>query len=302
MERPRILIGVAAAVVMIVAAAVIAEAVRSVSSADQPGAAGQGPDEKVHAGGKPGVTAGLSSSPTPRAETSAGRSRLLRPDVMSLRAEDLRMVRRDGRRVLRFAALLANRGPGPMVLRPLARRHCAPEERHARQLLYVDRNGDGVYQHRRDTRVRSRSAGCMLDHPTHDHWHFDAMAAYRLVDPASRRGVAGRAKVSFCLRDNRVIPGTQPRQRREFFGECDRHRVQGISPGWVDVYDNQTPGQSLRLPARLPDGLYCLVTRADPRNQLVETNEQNNARALPVRIRGMSVSIPRTGRCRSVVR
>ena len=25
----------------------------------------------------------------------------------------------------------------------------------------------------------------MLDHPTHDHWHFDAMAAYTLTVPGT---------------------------------------------------------------------------------------------------------------------
>jgi hypothetical protein len=129
------------------------------------------------------------------------------------------------------------------------------------------------------------------------------MASYRLVDPAPRhRVVARRDKVSFCLRDNRPIPGTRPRQRRAYFGECDRHLVQGISPGWVDLYDVNTPGQSLRLPRRMRRGVHCLVLRADPHDQLVETNERNNARSLPVRIRGTRVTTPRTGACRGVLR
>lgn len=227
---------------------------------------------------------------------------LLRPDVFSLRARNIQMSVRGNRRVLRFAAMLANRGPGPMVLRPRPRRHCPPGQRHARQLVHVDRNRDGRFQRRTDTAVRSRPAGCMMDHPTHGHWHFDAMASYRLVDPAPRRRlVSGRAKVSFCLRDNQPIPGTRPRQRRQYFGECGRTVVQGISPGWVDLYDINTPGQSLRVPRRTRDGVYCLLLRADPRDQLLETNEGNNARARPVRIRGNRVSTPDVRACRNVI-
>jgi hypothetical protein len=228
---------------------------------------------------------------------------LLRPDMFSLRAGDLQMRGTRERRVLRFAGRLANAGPGPMVLRPRPRLHCPPGQRHARQLVHVDRNRDGRFQRRVDTAVRSRPAGCMVDHPTHGHWHFDAMASYRLIDPAPRRRVvAARAKVSFCLRDNRPIPGTQPRQRRAFFGECGRNLVQGISPGWFDLYDVETPGQSLRIPRRTRNGVYCLVLRADPRDQLVETDEGNNVRARAVRIRGMRVTPGQPRACRGVVR
>jgi hypothetical protein len=228
-------------------------------------------------------------------------SRLLRPDVFSLRARDLRMAVSNGRRVLRFAAMLANDGPGPMVVRPRRRADCPPGQLLARQLLHVDRNRDGRFQRRTDTRVRSRRAGCMLDHPTHAHWHFDAMAAYRLVDPAPRRRVVvGRPKVSFCLRDNRPIPETTPRQRRPYYGDCGRTLPQGISPGWVDLYDASLPGQSLRLPRRMADGVYCLVLRADPRDQLIETDEANNARARPVRIRGTRLTTPQVRACRGL--
>nr|MDQ4006991.1 lysyl oxidase family protein [Actinomycetota bacterium] len=116
------------------------------------------------------------------------------------------------------------------------------------------------------------------------------------------RVVVGHPKVSFCLRDNRPVPGARPRQRREYFGECGRSLVQGVSPGWVDVYDAETPGQSLRLPRRLSDGTYCLVLRADPLDRLVEADDGDNVSVRPVRIRGLRVSVPDTGRCGEAVR
>jgi Lysyl oxidase len=231
-----------------------------------------------------------------------GSARLLRPDMFSLRARGMRISVSNGFRVLRFSSMLANGGPGPMVLRPRPQGDCPPGRRLARQLVSVDRNRDGRFQRGTDTREVSRRAGCMVDHPTHHHWHFEDMAAYRLVDPRPRHVVAGRPKVSFCLRDNRPIPGTRPRQRREFFGECGRNRVQGISPGWVDLYDFTLPGQSLRLPRRMPDGVYCLVLRADPHDQLLETDETNNARARPIRINGTRVGTPDVRACRGLSR
>lgn len=228
---------------------------------------------------------------------------VLLPDVRSLRARDLQVRAVPGGRELRFAALLANDGAGPLVLAPRGPRQCPRGQRHADQLLYVDRDGDDRFRRRTDTRTRARRAGCMVDHPTHDHWHFVAMASYRLVDLTPRRRVVvGHPKVSFCLRDNRPVPGARQRQRREYFGECGRTRVQGISPGWVDVYDVDTPGQSLRLPGRLPDGTYCLVLRADPLDRLVEADEDDNTSVRPVRIRGLRVSVPDTGRCGEAVR
>jgi hypothetical protein len=281
----------------------------SIDAAHRPGTAvhqhapGTGPHQ--HAPGTaplPGPgTAALITEDLPF--VAGGGDRLLRPDMYSLRAQRVQMRVRGNRRVLRFASMLADAGRGPMVVRPRPRGTCPPGRRRARQLIHVDRNRDGRFQRRIDTAVRSRNAGCMLDHPTHQHWHFDAMASYRLIDPAPRpRVVVKRDKVSFCLRDNRPIPGTRARQRRAYFGECDRRRVQGISPGWVDLYDVSTPGQSLPLPRRLRNGLYCLVTSADPHDQLVETNERNNARSLPVRIRGTRVTTPRTRACRGVLR
>src|SRR5262245_7352126 len=63
----------------------------------------------------------------------ASTARLLRPDMFSLRARDLKMSVRSGFRVLRFSSLLANGGPGPMVVRPRPRAGCPPGHRLARQ-------------------------------------------------------------------------------------------------------------------------------------------------------------------------
>ena len=228
----------------------------------------------------------------------------LLPDVRSLDARDVEIVGRGDHRRIRFAAWLGNDGPGPLVVRPRRGPGCPPGQRAAVQVLHLDRNGDGGFQRRAD-RARQRSpVGCMLDHPTHDHWHFDAMARYALLPRGGSEPIAERRKVSFCLRDNTRVPGSAVRQRRAYFGECTRISPQGISPGWVDVYDVDTPGQSLRLPPGMRNGVYCLTLEADPRGLLREADETDNATAVAVRITGTRVErhrfspdVPPSDRC-----
>jgi lysyl oxidase len=219
---------------------------------------------------------------------SAPTDDLLRPNMRSLAASQLRVVEEEGERRLRFAGSLANLGPGPMVVRPGARGVCPPRQISVRQIVYRDTSGDGAFQRRRDPARLSRDAGCILDHPTHDHWHFDAMAGYSLRDPEGEV-IAVRRKVSFCLRDNSRVRGGDRAVRRAYFGECDRRSDQGISPGWVDIYGPDLDGQYLVLPSDTPTTTVCLVVTADPRDQLVENDETDNMSVLPLRIRGTRV-------------
>jgi hypothetical protein len=236
-------------------------------------------------------------SGTPPSDATTPTDGLLRPNMRSLAASQLRVVEEEGERRLRFAGSLANLGPGPMVVRPGARGVCPPRQISVRQIVYRDTAGDGTFQRRRDPARLSRGAGCMLDHPTHDHWHFDAMARYSLRD-AQGEVIAVRRKVSFCLRDNTRVRGGDRAVRRAYFGECDRRSDQGISPGWIDIYGPDLDGQYLVLPADTPTTTVCLVVTADPRDQLVETDETDNRSVLPLRIRGTQVRQMKGG-CRS---
>jgi hypothetical protein len=218
---------------------------------------------------------------------------LLLPNMRSVAATGLRVAREEGERRLRFTGSLANLGAGPLVVRPRGRGGCPPRQIAARQLIHRDTGADGTFQRRRDPVGLRRDAGCMLDHPGHDHWHFDAMAAYSLQRPDGT-AVVERDKVSFCLRDNeRARRAASP--VRSYYGECTRRSDQGISPGWVDVYTADLDGQYLRLPGDTPRGTLCLVLTADPYDQLVETDETDNATTIPIRIRGARVRRTGTG-------
>ena len=129
----------------------------------------------------------------------------------------------------------------------------------------------------------------MLMHADHDHRHFDAMASYVLRDPADHEVLAMKRKVSFCLRDNRRVRGVPTLVRREYFGECSRRTHQGISPGWIDVYSADLPGQSLPLPSGRGPRLLCLDLAADPRELAKEVNETDNGTSIGLRVAGLGV-------------
>ena len=245
-------------------------------------------DDGSSASQSPSTSSPADSGTPPSDATPAPTDGLLRPNMRSLAASELRVVEEEGERRLRFAGSLANLGPGPMVVRPGARGVCPLRQISVRQIVYRDAAGDGTFQRRRDPARLSRDAGCMLDHPTHDHWHFDAMARYSLRH-AEGEVIAVRRKVSFCLRDNTRVRGGDRAVRRAYFGECDRRSDQGISPGWIDIYGPDLDGQYLVLPADTPTTTVCLVVTADPRDQLVETDETDNTSVLPLRIRGTQV-------------
>lgn len=138
----------------------------------------------------------------------------------------------------------------------------------------------------------------MVDHPDHGHWHFDSMARYALSPVGSTTPVAENVKVSFCLRDNVVVPG-DPSGQPQRYGQCDsRLSVQGISPGWADVYTADLADQTLDLPDGLAAGAYCLHTEADPLRLLDEVDATNNATVITVQIDGTSVAAAATNVCR----
>jgi lysyl oxidase len=218
--------------------------------------------------------------------------------MRSLQASDLQIEVVRNERRLRFAASLANFGPGPLLLLPRGRTSCPGGQHPAVQVLHRDGNTDGRFQRTRDRPLSQRDVGCMLRHPGHRHWHFDAMAAYSLRRPGTDNALVARNKVSFCLRDNLRIPRQRVVVPRRHFGRCSRNSQQGISPGWVDVYKADLNGQWLRLPSSVDDEVVCLDLVADPRGLLTETNEADNATSVAVRIDGDDVRRVNSAPCR----
>ena len=223
-------------------------------------------------------------------------ARLL-PNLRSLPPEDVEIRTADGKRQLWFTSIIANAGIGPAEVIPDDLLPCPPGQQHASQVLYHDIARDARFDRTVDKVTTTRRGGCMLDHPEHGHWHFDAMARYSLTRQGERSPLVASDKVSFCLRDNREARSASPVKVAQHYGDCGPRKVQGISPGWADVYDTDLPDQHLVLPAGLPDGAYCLHNEADPLELLMETDDSDNAAVIAVRIAGARVSVGAARSC-----
>ena len=234
--------------------------------------------------------------PDPRPRPSAVRAPLL-PNLQNLPPEDVLIEVVDGERRLRFTSIIANTGMGPVETNPDGLRPCPPGERHASQILYHDADDDGQYERSTDAVTTSRPAGCMLDHDGHDHWHFDAAAKYTLTELDGALPVATADKVSFCWRDNREVPAEVDVRPEQHYGDCTYDTVQGITPGWADVYPERLDDQHLDLPADLADGVYCLWNESDPLDLLREVDDTDNAAATAITIRGTEVAAASSVTC-----
>lgn len=249
------------------------------------------------------VTALLSPAATTAESASADESvhgAWLLPNLRVLKAADLHVVRTGSGRKLRFESGLANVGDGPIEVRPNRARECPAGEHHSSQIFYRDVNGNGRYDVDVDTRTARRSAGCMVFHPYHDHWHFEAAARYTLYKAHRPRiSKVAQRKMSFCLRDSRRVPKHLGEfDHAERYGACSRYSPQGISVGWVDVYQSFLAGQAIKLPRRMGEGLYCLHVEVDPADQLRETEDTDNTSMRAFSMNGDRISIRKSVRCR----
>ena len=257
-------------------------------------------DPKASAAGVQSPSSTPIPSPAPKAASpTPAVPRLLLPNMRSLNPNDLQIEVVGNERRLRFAASLANFGPGPLLVRPQGRSKCPRGQHPALQVVHRDANNDGAFQLKRDKAALRRDVGCMLHHPGHKHWHYDAMARYSLRRAGSDEILVARNKVSFCLRDNRRVRVPVEMQVARQFRRCTRSsQGQGISPGWTDLYKADLNGQWLRLPRGVDGAVLCLDLEADPRGQLIETNEMDNATSIAIRIDRRTVRRVDSAPCR----
>jgi hypothetical protein len=210
------------------------------------------------------------------------------PDLQTLPPFDLRLIRNPeaGRMWIRFSNSILNSGQGVLELE--GKRDGQTEDILVAQNIYYGE----------DQFVRN-SLGAFEFDKSHNHWHFEGFSLYEIwsVDAEGEmlEVVASSGKVSYCVRDSdpaRRAAASQPTD-----GESDASRLdsksspdmprylscgwtlQGLSPGWIDTYKHNTPGQYVDI-SGLPDGDYLLVSTVDPDNLLLETNETNNAASL----------------------
>jgi Lysyl oxidase len=235
------------------------------------------------------------------APASARANHPLEPDLVTLNLSksDLFVERVSKHRILlRLTNEVGNQGVGPMEVFPGAENEtCAgntslEEGRVARQRIFLDADDeDGGFDREVDTDFQVSPAGCMQYHPPHSHWHVLDFAEYSLLDPKTEAPVANGTKAGFCLVDTLtpfpLLPGF-PGERHYTFDGCGNDpetppSLEGISVGYSDVYSSATPGQQINVTG-LEAGKYCLVSEADPSDNLAETNDANNAREVLIRL------------------
>ncbi|HET6399269.1 MAG TPA: lysyl oxidase family protein [Candidatus Thermoplasmatota archaeon] len=137
-------------------------------------------------------------------------------------------------------------------------------------------------------------------HAAHAHWHYDGLAAFSLhpvgADGLRGEAVAAHHKAGFCFLDWDRMPEdeTQAGQGGNAEADCLVPGVQGwsngVSAGWYDFYGSYLADQYVDI-AGVPDGLYELVSVADPAGGLLERDRTNNAASVLLRLVGDRVSV-----------
>ena len=166
------------------------------------------------------------------------------------------------------------------------------------QLEAVSEDCDGDGQRKNDRTAYQRlfyadgsstlvPVGCMEHHHQHHHWHFEGFARYELWNLDGTSTGRTSDKVSFCVMDVHRHSGSNAAQ----FTQCGRNAVQGLTPGWGDVYGKHLAGQSIDITG-LSNGIYCLVSTANPDQTIQESRSDNNTASVHVTIgSGSSVGI-----------
>ena len=245
---------------------------------------------------------------------SAGGQAVLGPDLVTLAIDqkDLLLERSGRKTLLRMTNEVANVGAGPLEVFPSpASTNCDGDgdpanDRDATQRLFADSDASGSFDPALDEVAEERGFGCMRYHAAHEHWHVVDFAGYELQREQKRKLSATRRKVGFCIVDSRqaFAPPGSPAKPIYPFGPpgsvgCDPDATQGLSPGWADIYVFALPGQQLDV-SRLRRGRYCLISRVDPADLLLESNENNNVRRARIALRPRKLLVRRLpGKCRT---
>ncbi|KAF7653073.1 hypothetical protein LDENG_00087640 [Lucifuga dentata] len=121
-------------------------------------------------------------------------------------------------------------------------------------------------------------------HSCHHHFHsMDEFSVYELLDVQAHKPVAEGHKASFCLEDTSCDPGYY----RRF--ACTSH-TQGLSPGCYDTYNADIDCQWIDVTDVSP-GKYILKVTVNPKQQVPESNFNNNVVRCDVHYTGTAVHV-----------
>lgn len=211
-------------------------------------------------------------------------SELHLPDLETLPPYDLRYVVNNatGYRQVRFSNAVWNKGAGDLEL--------FGEMDDTGHTISVVQQISTTFGLPLDVPI-----GEFLFHNQHDHWHWEGFSTYEVWSVHQNGSLdslqATAGKVSYCVRDN--VPATQFFTQMDSLPGTPRYRTftscfwehQGLSVGWVDIYQESLAGQYVDI-SHLADGSYALVSIADPGNRIIEVDETNNTAIVYFNISG----------------
>ena len=227
--------------------------------------------------------AGLSLGSAPPA---AGGSALM-PDLSMAPLGDFRIEWVNGRRLLRFTAMMVNVGDGHFELR--GRRTSTAQRMAMTQVIYdsTSRNASVVQQI--PTNAVASYAG-----DGHNHWHVNEMMRY---DTWGAGGTFRGAKVGFCFLDSDPWATTLPGYNGPFYrgSMCSTNpsilsNRMGISVGWGDEYEYYLAWQWVDI-TNVPAGTYTVRATVDPYGFFTEKDEANQCAWTRVRFGSSSGSV-----------
>jgi len=160
-----------------------------------------------------------------------------------------------------------------------------------------------------DGSTRTHDAGACEFHAQHGHFHYRDFVEFSLhrVNPDGTTGttVASSLKESFCLADDGYFgfgtPG--PNGPRTYVGQPDCNVPSqpalpspdaaismGVAPGWGDIYTWDTPDQFIDI-STTPDGVYDIVSRANPNGDLLLGDPSQECGASRIRLLANEVTM-----------
>ncbi len=219
------------------------------------------------------------------AVTSAGSEAL--PDLAMAPMSDFRVAWVNGRRLLRFTAMMVNVGSGHFEVR--GRRASTADPMVVRQYIFESSSRNAAIARRIRTDAKAKYSG-----DGHNHWHVQEMVRYDLWGNGERlRG----AKVGFCFLDsdpwNQSLPGETGSYYRGSWCGTDRNALSnrmGISVGWGDEYEWYLAWQWVDITGLAP-GTYTVRAKVDPYGFFVEEREGNQCDYARVQISSTGVTV-----------
>ncbi len=222
----------------------------------------------------------------PAAPAAAASDRL--PDIAMARLRGFNLEQTtDGRRLLRFSAIIVNIGSGPFQL-AAQRADTSTTSWAAEQVIFNDLGG---------TRSVSIPAQFIYSGDGHNHWHFKDLESYELDRLDNGVLVGTGHKSGFCFFDNWKynlnLPGAPSSAVYASSGcgtQASLSLRMGLSVGWGDLYAWRLPDQYIDITGLAP-GRYRLWATADNADRFVESNNANNTTWANLEITGTGVKV-----------